>query len=1383
MKTNYFLMLFLIIASEVSFSQNYSLSFVEKTDVITVGAADIAPPWTAEMWVYKKATSEYSTILNGSTSKLNIETWQQSQKVGITQKGVADISFPSGYVVPINTWTHLAWVCNGAKTYLYINGVKKDSLSQVINLPMTSIGSPVQVESPNANLDEIRLWKVARTSQQILSSFNKSVSTPDATLVSYIKADDQAATVTDIAAAKSYTKSAGVTYVLNTNMASNFTSSNPTIATAQTIIFTDRSVFKPTSWSWSFPGGTPSTSTLENPTITYNTAGTYDVSLTTTTSYGTAPSVTKTAYVNVVTVTNPPVANFSTPLTTIHVNGAVNFTDKSTNYPTSWLWSFPGGTPSTSTLQNPTVSYSAAGTYNVTLTATNGIGTGNPVTKTQYVSVFAPSISTDKTTYATGEPIVIKFTGSSSTTDLIAVYKSTDVVGTNSNSDWLYCNSDSRTAGATVITNGTANFTSGIAAKGSYKLYMLAQGGNTILAQVNVQVSTPARTAAGKVYEDSNQNGKYDSGEPLIKDVLVSNGKDVVKTAVDGSFSLKAWTKFRFVQITVPSNYTTVGKHYLRLSANDTGYDFGLTPAPLDKRKAKFMQFADTEASRDNSAKSFIESTRQYAQNENISFMVNTGDIYGVSGMNFHSKNITKETMGVPVYYCIGNHDYYGNPGEATFEAYFGPCYYSFDVDNTHFIVTPHGGGDGTPSILQSDVSAWMTNDLANVDASKTVVVFNHDMFSSPTTSTITYGTVSLASRKVRGLIYGHWHINSAYFNTVSQCLYACSSPQSQGGIDDSGSNSSVYETEDGTGLLSVKRVPNYLYNHLAVVSPAENAENIVKDNRLKVSINTYSSTGHVDSVLCNLDGSGWVKMVKQAAWNWGGELTITTAKNHMMDVKVYFNDATRLVSKSVNFTSATSSFTIDPTANILKNDNIVDVTRSKLTRLWTQNIGQTIWMASPVFANNKIMIASAEESWPNNNFLCALDIFNGSIAWKYKTDNPIRNTISYSDNNIMGTTVEGHVYAVNVNTGILAWDRKITTAVCPNYVGGGTVDNGVYYTGNGLYLHALSAGNGNILWKQNSWSVSEGIPMTMKTYKDILLSGAHWNSLKGLNKTTGITNWSNNTQGLRYRTNSGTFLNDTLYIGADNGILTLKYNTGEILTKKYTSSNNFSTTTSPVITDKFVYAATTDIGLVAFDRYTCVKKWVFTPGYNLFYTNSYSCAFSTTDNSSINSTPVILNNVIYFGASDGYLYAVNALDGSLIQKINLGSPILSTPKICGNMLITADYSGNINCFLIGDGVLTPKISANISNPEIEEQISIFPNPANDKINIDLNLHLKKATIEVYNSSGFKLFSDDYKEKTCLDIGKYSNGVYFIKIKSDMNVIYTGKFIKKNNCY
>lgn len=146
--------------------------------------------------------------------------------------------------------------------------------------------------------------------------------------------------------------------VVNTPVANFSSSSN-----ANTITFTDISTNSPTSWLWDFGDG--NTSTQQNPTHTYASTGTYSVCLTATNSAG-----SNTVCMSVtITITSIPVAAFSFMGET---SGTVDFTDNSTNSPTSWAWDFGDG--NTSSMQNPQHTYSTFGTYNVCLTATNSAG-------------------------------------------------------------------------------------------------------------------------------------------------------------------------------------------------------------------------------------------------------------------------------------------------------------------------------------------------------------------------------------------------------------------------------------------------------------------------------------------------------------------------------------------------------------------------------------------------------------------------------------------------------------------------------------------------------------------------------------------------------------------------------------------------------------------------------------------------------------------------------------------------------------------------------------------------------------------------------------------------------------------------------------------------
>ena len=83
-------------------------------------------------------------------------------------------------------------------------------------------------------------------------------------------------------------------------MVPSFTASTTDVSLGQSISFTDNSFGTIASWSWTFEGATPSTSTAQNPTnITYSTAGDYDVTLTITDAEGHSETLTKENYIHV----------------------------------------------------------------------------------------------------------------------------------------------------------------------------------------------------------------------------------------------------------------------------------------------------------------------------------------------------------------------------------------------------------------------------------------------------------------------------------------------------------------------------------------------------------------------------------------------------------------------------------------------------------------------------------------------------------------------------------------------------------------------------------------------------------------------------------------------------------------------------------------------------------------------------------------------------------------------------------------------------------------------------------------------------------------------------------------------------------------------------
>ena len=156
---------------------------------------------------------------------------------------------------------------------------------------------------------------------------------------------------------------------------------NPTSGTAPlTVTFADDSSGNIDTWSWNFGDGTTSTGTARNAAKAYANSGTYPVVLTVT---GPGGSTTATRTISVTAAA--PVADFTaTPVSGI-APLAVAFTDGSTGTASGYSWSFGDG--GTSTVQHPAHTYTAAGTYTVSLMATGPGGTSPPKTRSGYITV------------------------------------------------------------------------------------------------------------------------------------------------------------------------------------------------------------------------------------------------------------------------------------------------------------------------------------------------------------------------------------------------------------------------------------------------------------------------------------------------------------------------------------------------------------------------------------------------------------------------------------------------------------------------------------------------------------------------------------------------------------------------------------------------------------------------------------------------------------------------------------------------------------------------------------------------------------------------------------------------------------------------------------
>jgi FOG: PKD repeat len=168
-----------------------------------------------------------------------------------------------------------------------------------------------------------------------------------------------------------------------------------TIQIGESVNFLDRSIGDGIStYTWTFHGAETTTSNDQHPeNIVYNTPGTHKVSLEVTNAQGSHIQTIEKAI-----VVSSVEAKFAASATDVDLGTSITFTDQSSGTPTSWTWSFPGGNPDSSNEQNPVITYNTVGTYDVSLTVSDGTFTSTE-TKTAHIKVVDKGDFDDKLLY------------------------------------------------------------------------------------------------------------------------------------------------------------------------------------------------------------------------------------------------------------------------------------------------------------------------------------------------------------------------------------------------------------------------------------------------------------------------------------------------------------------------------------------------------------------------------------------------------------------------------------------------------------------------------------------------------------------------------------------------------------------------------------------------------------------------------------------------------------------------------------------------------------------------------------------------------------------------------------------------------------------------
>lgn len=654
-----------------------------------------------------------------------------------------------------------------------------------------------------------------------------------------------------------------------------------------------------------------------------------------------------------------------------------------------------------------------------------------------------------------------------------------------------------------------------------------------------------------------------ENGNP-VAGVSVTDGYNVVKTDEKGSFELDGWRKSRFVAITVPSGYQT-DAFYIPVEKNTESYDFTLEKSDLTAQENHcFLQISDTEIGEQGTGE-WLDAIKDIIKEQNPAFLIHTGDICYEDGLKRHIKDMNTETMGCTVRYTIGNHDYVqGDYGEALYESIYGPTWYSFDVGETHYVVTPFKGwSDYKSDYSDSACWKWLKNDLENVGPDKKVVMFNHTKCESDdyVVSLGTAGKLDLKEHNLVAWIYGHYHYN--YVDENYGVVNISAPRPDSGGIDSSPA---------GTRVINM------------------NANGIVNTEMVYYDLNASSEPQNT---------------------------------------------------------------------------------------VWQTKLDGNVMFCDTVSDGEYIYTATAADDYPHQCGIYCINQQSGEIVWYYESVNSVKNNICLYNDSVIVMESNGNVYSLDKVNGNVVWTSSVSLGSYTVGTSSGIcVDDGIVYAGVPRIVTALSASDGEILWSINRDS-GENSPAEFVVSGNKLLVSSHWDSLSALDKTTGKELWANKDEDLRFRSSTPIAVDDKTILAADsNAVMLIDAESGVLTDRIVLEDYSFSSSAQPVINDGVAYIPTVNKGMIAFSLDSKQVLWNFETGENILFTAPYSGKGSKT----VESTPVLDNGNLIFGANDGFIYTVNAQSGELISSQFVGSAVLGKVVVTDSNIYAGTFDGYVVC-------------------------------------------------------------------------------------------------------
>ena len=778
----------------------------------------------------------------------------------------------------------------------------------------------------------------------------------------------------------------------------------------------------------------------------------------------------------------------------------------------------------------------------------------------------------------------------------------------------------------------------------------------------------------GLVYLDGNRNGRLDPGESGLAGVRLNFGTESVVTDRAGRFVITVDPdRIGVVSVHLPADKRATTPFYIRTS-DPAPLEFGLAPRRGGvPSRYSIVQLTDSHIAGWRPEK---DKRRLLALAEQITrmqprpaFVIHTGDVTtSCRQSEFQIYRHFPRALRMPVFHLMGNHDI--SKGPDRFESYrhhLGPENYSFDFGPHRFVA-------GYQRYRPHPLQRWIAQQIARSD--RPVVLLVHHF---PTRKFLE----QVKHPRLFAIISGDWH--SSKVSRVDGRVWVINSPTPlMGGLDNSPKALRLI-TLGGDTVRTELRYTG-VERLLKIVAPQPGG-----DSQSGLWVNALDATVGVASLRYELrrpDGRLITAGALRQRNRWSfhaslpplrGALTISVEATGADGSRWQIRRALVLgdVAPKVRLGKPSTMFRRGPQRNGISPTAILPSLRLR----WVAAMPGEITLQTPLLSKDGTLYVATDDrhsATRRDASLSAIDATSGKLLWRQATGEPVLHAPLLHRGRLISVGIDGTVLARHPKSGRVLWRTGIS-AHSPSIYQSYWVGVSPLALGSQLWIThppaplLLDVATGRVLHALPKLGREAFTTFTSPSSGlGLIFSGSLHNGLRALTLSSHPrTRWESR----RFRLSATpVFDQGKVYALGHRHLRVFQATSGrELLSVRIPGSYNLAT---PVVENGRVYLATGKGVLLALDATTGKQLWATPTGKALLDLIPYRF-----DEPGIVSSPTISGNVIYVGANDGLLYAVDKRNGKVLWRADLGSPVTASPVLSGNTLFIGAYDGKVYAF------------------------------------------------------------------------------------------------------